>query len=373
MRIAFLSCFYPYRGGISQFNASLYQELAKENEVRAFNFSRQYPDFLFPGKTQYVTKDDEAVKIESLRILDSANPFTYGKTYRAIRDWRPDLVVISYWMSYFAPSLGFAARHLSKYCKVVSILHNVIPHEPKFFDAPLTKYFLKGCTGHITLCDEVEADLRRLAPDVKSRVLFHPIYSHFGARLPRMEAEDKLGLVHGRKNLLFFGLIRQYKGLDVLLRAFGELDDAYQLIIAGEPYGSFEPYQRLIDSSPAKDRIRIFTRYIKDSEVKDYFSAADLAVLPYRSATQSGINAIALHFEVPMVVTDVGGLKESVGDAGTGLVAARAEPGLIAAEIRRYFSEEGLPEKCREAIRSEKDRLSWPTFTSRFLDFVEKI
>ena len=136
-------------------------ELGKENTVKAFNFKRQYPDFLFPGKTQYVTKDDDAVPIESDALLDTANPFTYGKTYRAIRDWKPDLVVISYWMSWFAPSLGYIARRLKKHCKVVSILHNVIPHEPRFFDAPLTRYFLSGCTGNVTLCDEVSDDRRR--------------------------------------------------------------------------------------------------------------------------------------------------------------------------------------------------------------------
>ena len=165
MRIALLSCFYPFRGGISQFNASLYLELGKENTVKAFNFKRQYPGFLFPGKTQYVTKDDDAVPIESEALLDTANPFTYGRTYRAIRDWKPDLVIISYWMSYFGPSLGYIAKRLKKHCKVISILHNVIPHEPRFFDAPLTKYFLSGCSGNVTLCDEVSDDLGKIMPN----------------------------------------------------------------------------------------------------------------------------------------------------------------------------------------------------------------
>jgi glycosyltransferase involved in cell wall biosynthesis len=291
LRIALLSCFYPFRGGISQFNASLYLELGKSHTVKAFNFKRQYPEFLFPGKTQYVTKDDDAVPIESEALLDTANPFTYRRTYKAIRDWKPDLVIISYWMSYFGPSLGYVARRLRKRCKVISVLHNVIPHEPKFFDAPLTKYFLSGCTGNVTLCDEVAEDLHRLSPKALNATIFHPIYEHFGEKLPRGEAEKALGLTPGKRNLLFFGLIREYKGLDILLEAFAGLDDSYQLIIAGEPYGSFDKYQRLIDSSPAKDRIRLFTHYIKDSEVKDYFSAADLAVLPYRSATQSGITS----------------------------------------------------------------------------------
>lgn len=373
MRIALLSCFYPFRGGISQFNASLYLELGKSHTVKAFNFTRQYPEFLFPGKTQYVTKDDDAVPIESDALLDTANPFTYGRTYRAIRDWEPDLVIISYWMSYFAPSLGYIARRLRKICKVISILHNVVPHEPRFFDAPLTRYFLSGCTGNVTLCDEVAEDLKRLSPKALNITLFHPIYGHFGEKMPREEAEKALGLKPGMRNLLFFGLIRDYKGLDILLDAFGKLDSGYQLIVAGEPYGSFEKYRNIIDRSPAKDRIRLFTRYIKDSEVKVFFSASDLAVLPYRSATQSGISAIAYHFEVPMVVTDVGGLRQSIGDCGTGLVAPKADADCVVREIRTYFSDANLKTLCVNSIRAEKDRLSWRTFSKRLLEFSDNL
>lgn len=373
MRIALLSCFYPFRGGISQFNASLYLELGKSHTVKAFNFTRQYPEFLFPGKTQYVTKDDDAVPIESDALLDTANPFTYGRTYRAIRDWEPDLVIISYWMSYFAPSLGYIARRLRKRCKVISILHNVVPHEPRFFDAPLTRYFLSGCTGNVTLCDEVAEDLKKLSPKAPNITLFHPIYGHFGEKMPREEAEKALGLKPGMRNLLFFGLIRDYKGLDILLDAFGKLDSGYQLIVAGEPYGSFEKYRNIIDRSPAKDRIRLFTRYIKDSEVKVFFSASDLAVLPYRSATQSGISAIAYHFEVPMVVTDVGGLRQSIGDCGTGLVAPKADADCVVREIRTYFSDANLKTLCVNSIRAEKDRLSWRTFSKRLLEFSDNL
>lgn len=370
MRIALLSCFYPFRGGISQFNASLYTELGKSHEVKAFNFKRQYPGFLFPGKTQYVAEDDEAVPVESESLLDTVHPFSYIRTARAIRAWKPDLVVVSYWMSFFAPSLGYVARRLRKCCRVVSILHNVIPHEPKPFDKPLTRYFLSGCTGNVTLCEEVAQDLDRLAPKADRTVLFHPIYTHFGAKLPREEAVRALGLEPGKKNLLFFGLIRKYKGLDILLDAFNLLDDSYQLIIAGEPYGSFQPYQDLIDRSAAKSRIRLFTHYIKDSEVKDYFSAADLSVLPYRSATQSGISAVSLHFEVPMVVTDVGGLREAIGDTGTGLVAQSGDARSIAEEIVRYFSDANLRTLCLGALRAEKDRLSWKAFAGKLLDYA---
>ena len=373
MKIAILSCFYPYRGGISQFNACLYEELSKNHDVRAFNFSRQYPEFLFPGKTQYVTPDDEAVPVESISLLDTVNPFSYIRTYRAIRDWKPDVLIVRYWMSFFAPSLGYITRRMKKHCKVISILDNVVPHEPRFFDTPLTKYFLKGSTGCVTLCEAVSHDLLRLRPDAEYTVIQHPLYSHFGARKEREEIEKKLGLKHGKKNILFFGLIRKYKGLDILLEAFGKLSDDYQLIIAGEPYGSFDPYQEIIDRLPGKERIVKELKYIKDSEVSDYFSAADLAVLPYRSATQSGISSVSYHFEVPMIVTDVGGLKETIGDRGTGLVSEDGSPEAIHKEILRYFSDPEIAQECIKNIRLEKDRLSWKGFAERLIEFINRL
>ena len=373
MKIAILSCFYPYRGGISQFNACLFDELSRNHVVKAFNFSRQYPEFLFPGKTQFVTEDDEAVPVESTSLLDTANPLSYIKTYRAIKDWGPDVLIVRYWMSYFGPSLGYITRKMKKHCKVVSILDNVVPHEPRFFDTPLTRYFLKGSSGSVTLCEAVSKDLLRLKPDARFTVIQHPLYSHFGQKKDRAEVEKKLGLVPGKKNILFFGLIRAYKGLDILLEAFGMLPEDYQLIIAGEPYGSFDKYQQIIDRLPGKDRIIMDLKYIKDSEVTDYFSAADLAVLPYRSATQSGISSVSYHFEVPMVVTDVGGLKETIGDRGTGLVSPEGTPEAICKEILRYFCNPRIKERCINNIRLEKERLSWSSFASQLTDFIETL
>ena len=374
MKIAILSCFYPYRGGISQFNACLFGELSKEHVVRAFNFKRQYPEFLFPGKTQMVTEDDEAVPVESTSLLDTANIFTYGSTYKAIRDWNPDVLIVRYWMSYFGPSLGYITRRMRRHCKVISILDNVIPHEPRFFDTPLTKYFLSGSDGSVTLCEAVSKDLLRLKPESRYTVIQHPLYSHFGAKLDRMEAERRLGIRHGKKNILFFGLIREYKGLDILLEAFKLLPgDDYQLIIAGEPYGSFDKYQKIIDTIPGNDRICMSLKYIKDSEVTEYFSAADIAVLPYRSATQSGISSVAYHFEIPMIVTDVGGLKETIGDRGTGLLSKEGTPEAIYEEILRFFSDPKIKESCISNIRLEKDRLSWKTFADKLTEFIRQL
>ena len=373
MKVAILSSFYPLRGGISQFNASMLAGLGKLHDVRAFSFKRQYPGLLFPGKTQYVTPDDEAVPVEAEALLDTINPFSWSKTARAIRAWQPDLLVMKYWMSWFAPSLGWVERHVGRQCKVVPVLDNVIPHEPHWFDKPLTKWFLAGCDGFITMSQSVTDDLLTLKPDAKYVLLPHPLYSHFGEKLTREEAARNLGIDPSLKTILFFGLIRDYKGLDILLEAFRELPEDYQLVIAGEPYGSFDKYQAQIDTLPGKDRIHVFPDYIRDSQVKVFFSVSDVTVLPYRSATQSGISSISYHFEVPMIVTDVGGLKGTIGDRGTGIVAPVAEPGAIRAEILRYFADPSVRADCVRAIRLEKERLGWDRFCERLTGFAEQL
>lgn len=377
MKIAILSCFYPYRGGISQFNACLLQELQKHHTVKAFNFKRQYPDILFPGKTQYVTKEDNAVPVESVALLDTANPFSYITTAKAIKEWEPDLLIMRYWMSWFAPSLGYIARHINKNCKIISILDNVVPHEPHFFDKPFTKYFLKPNDGFVVLCNAVREDLLNLSPNAKHITTPHPLYSHFGEKLDREVALESIGIKDGKntRNILFFGLIREYKGLDLLIEAFNLLDKSYKLIIAGEPYGSFEKYQQLIDNSPNRENIHLNTNYIEDSKVNLYFSSADVCVLPYRSATQSGISSISYHFEVPMITTNVGGLKETIGDRGTGVIIDNGAPQTIANAIIDYFNPDNSlhREEMIGNIKKEKQRLSWSTFCQKLEEFYKTI
>ncbi len=373
MKIAVLSCFPPYRGGISQFNTSLYEELAKTHDVAAFNFSRQYPEFLFPGKTQYIEEEGYTPPFETRRILDTINPFSYIRTAKAIRKWKPDLLIMRYWMPFFAPSQGFVARRMKRYCKVISILDNVTPHERMPFARTLTRYFLSGNHAYITLCNAVKDDLLSFRPDARNIVSPHPIYSNFGEKLDRNEAAASLGLDHSKKTLLFFGLIREYKGLDILIEAFSKLDAGYQLLIAGETYGSFDRYRTLIDASPNKDRIHLFNRFIDDSEVNKYFSASDLCVLPYRTATQSGISSISYHFDLPMVTTSVGGLKEMIGDSGTGIVTEEISPDAIAEAIERYFGDETLRKKCTDCIVSEKQRLSWVTFCKNLINLYKEL
>ncbi len=374
MRIAILSCFYPFRGGISQFNSCLLQELGKQHTVKAFNFKRQYPDLLFPGKTQYVTEDDVAVPVESEALLDTANPFTYLSTARKIREWNPDLLIMRYWMSYFAPSLGYVARHMKSGCKVVSVLDNVIPHEQHFFDRPFTKYFLGRQSGYVVLCNAVGRDLLSIKPDARYVEIPHPLYGQFGEKIPGHQARKIIGVPENLKTLLFFGLIREYKGLDILIKAFDMLDDSYALVIAGEPYGSFDKYAALIENSPNRARIFTNTNYIKDSQVSSYFSAADVCVLPYRSATQSGISNISFYYDLPLITTNVGGLKEMIADKGLGLVVDEITSESVADSIRNFFGEKGsgsiiTRESMRENIANEKERLSWSNFCKGLLEF----
>lgn len=282
------------------------------------------------------------------------------------------MLLLRYWNSYFAPSLGYVARHMDRKCKVISILDNVIPHERHFYDKMLTRYFLRGQSGYVVLCDAVRDDLLNFMPEARYLDTPHPLYSHFGEKRDRIASETELKIPHGKKNLLFFGLIREYKGLDILIEAFSGLDKSYNLIIAGEPYGSFEKYRKLIDESPNRENIFVNTEYIPDNRVSLYFSVADLCVLPYRSATQSGIGAISTYYGVPMVTTNVGGLKEMFGTNGTGIVVDRIDSSAIREAVETFFDTDNR-DKFRENINKEKERLSWSNFCSRLTDFAESL
>jgi glycosyltransferase involved in cell wall biosynthesis len=368
MKIACLSTFYPFRGGIAQFNANLLLELQKNNEVLPFTFKRQYPDFLFPGKTQYVTPDDRAIPINSIPVLDTINPFSYEKTAREILKFQPDILVMKCWMSFLAPSLGYVAKRLkNKGVKTLCIVDNAIPHEQKFFDRPLAKFFFKQCTNFVVMSDVVKNDLLQIFPSAKYCMLPHPLYDHFGEKIEKETAQQKLNLDRNKKTLLFFGLIRDYKGLDLLIDAMQFLDESYQLVIAGECYGDFGKYQNRIDQSPAKERITVFNRYISDAEMPVFFSATDLLVLPYRSATQSGVIPVACHFETPIVVTDVGGLRETVEKSGIGYVC-RPNPESISEAILSFFNAD--TEHFKDNFQKEKERLSWSSFADKMLNFV---
>ena len=374
MRIAILSPFYPYRGGIAQFSAMLYTQLAADGHVvEAFNFSRLYPDMLFPGKTQYVEEGDKAMAIPSQRLLDSVNPISYFETTKAIQGFQPDVLIVSYWMSFFVPAYAHVANRLKHQCKVVALVHNAIPHEPRFFDKPMASLFFRQCHGFIVLSEAVRQDVRRLtAKDAPTLLNPHPLYSHFGDKLPAAEARHSLGLAADKKTLLFFGLIRDYKGLDLLIEAMNGLDDTYQLLIAGECYGSFDAYSQQIAASKAKDRIHVHNRYISDGDIPLFFSAADVLVLPYRSATQSGVVSVAYHFDLPMVATPVGDFPDSIQRPNTGIVVPDITPQALAIGIDKVLSPAHIA-TYQAAIAAEKEALSWQKLTVGMVGLLEKL
>ncbi|PLX07080.1 MAG: glycosyl transferase [Marinilabiliales bacterium] len=372
MNIAYLSTFYHYRGGIAQFNASVLRELEKAgHDVNAFTFKVQYPNFLFPGETQMVKDGDIVDKINTKRILNSAFPLNWPFAASKIKKTNPDILIMKYWMSYFGPSLGYVAGSLKKNTKVITILDNVIPHEKKFFDESFTKYFLKRNTGFVAMSDKVRNDLLSLKPDAKVELLPHPLYDHFGEIHDKNSALKHLKLDPNKKTLLFFGFIRDYKGLDILIDTFGMLDESYQLVIAGEVYGNFDKYDNLINKNPNKDRIHKHVKYISDNEVSLYFSAADVCILPYRSATQSGITGISYHFETPMIATDVGGLAEIIHHNETGFIVEKPELDFLKNGIEDFFKTDRTIYISN--IQKLKQELSWEVFAYRLLEFANSL
>jgi glycosyltransferase involved in cell wall biosynthesis len=374
MKIVFLSTFYPFRGGIAQFSAHLYREAEKKHEVEAVTFTRQYPKLLFPGKTQLVSSDDTADKIPSKRWLDSINPFTYISTARKIRNLQPDLIISRYWMSFFAASFGWILSHQEKKTKRIAILDNVIPHERRFFDDAFNRYFLSKNDGFIVMSEQVQKDLLYYLPKAKHILIQHPIYNHFGEKLPKEKALSNLGLQDyaTKKVLLFFGIIRDYKGLDLLLNALAFLDDTYILLVAGEVYGSFDKYETIIKEKKLNKKVKLFNRYIDDAEVTNFFSAADVCVLPYRSATQSGITNIAYHFEVPVISTNVGGLAETIHHGRTGLIADEVNEKALVKQIKNFYEVYNPTEFAQNINYSNKEN-SWENFVNKMLAFAEEL
>lgn len=372
MKISYLSTFYPFRGGIAQFNALLLKELSKHYSTKAFTFKRQYPQVLFPGKSQMVQPNDNAEVVDSLRCLDTVDPLSYYQTAKHIKVFHPDLNIMKFWMPFFAPSLGKVARKLKKInCKNIAILDNVIPHEKRFGDIALTKYFLNSCDGFVVMSETVKKDLLSLKPDAKYIYLEHPIYNQFEAKISKEEALAKLNLSPNKKYLLFFGFIRKYKGLDILIEAMKHLPSDIELIVAGEVYGRFDDYQKAIDDNKVADRVHLFNNYIGDNEVHIYFSAADVCVLPYRSATQSGITSIAYNFDMPLIATNTGSLSEVITPYNAGIMVEEITPKAIAEAIKEFYSNDIAQYKA--GIEDFKDKANWDYFAKGIIKLYKKL
>ena len=376
MKVIIVGPAHPYRGGIAAFTDRLATEFVAEDvDVELYTFTLQYPAFLFPGKTQY--SDGPAPEnIKIFRKINSVNPLTWIKTAKEIRDKKPDIVLFAYWMSFFAPCYARMAKIISKNktSRCIGLVHNMLPHEKSLLDILLSPCFVKSMDAFVALSKSVLEDVSKLDKKSKPKQFSpHPLYDHYGDREDRTLALSSLYLDDRYNYLLFFGLIREYKGLDLLLKAMGdERIDEYpiKLIVAGEFYDKKESYLQLIDSYKINDKVIICDKYIPDEEVKNFFNLADMVVQPYRSATQSGVTQVAYHFEKPMLVTDVGGLREIVPDGKVGYVV-EPQPVKIADAICDFY-DNNRKETFEENIIEEKKKYEWSKMTATIMSLYKE-
>lgn len=362
MKIVILGSAHPLRGGLAAYNERLAREFQQaKDEVNIETFSLQYPEFLFPGTTQYSSLPaPEELKIHV--SVNSINPFNWIKIGWKLRKQQPDILVVKFWLPFMAPCLGTICRiaKSNKHTKIISILDNIIPHEKRIGDTLFTKYFVNSVDGFIAMSDSVYNDLS-VFNTTKPRLLNpHPLFDNYGESVSKQEAIQQLQLDINKKYILFFGLIRDYKGLDILLKAMATENLRHsdiQLIVAGEYYSNKDEYEKLIQELQLQNKIHLHTRFIPDDEVYKFFCAADVVVQPYKHATQSGVTQICYHFNKPMIVTNVGGLPEIVPNNKVGLVVEPNEQAVSDAIL--HFYNENKETEFVQNILEEKKKYSW--------------
>ena len=355
---------HPLRGGLATFNQRLAKAFNDEgHSCSIYSFSLQYPSFLFPGKTQF-TDEPAPANLVIHSVINSVNPFNWIRIGNRLKKEKPDIIIVRFWLPFMGPALGTILRRVrkNKHTRIICIADNVIPHEKRFGDRPFTRYFLKSCDAFITMSEKVMTDLRQFEKEKPAKQVSHPLYDNFGEIIPKETARKHLGLPENENIILFFGFIRRYKGLDILLDAIGYLKKnnpealRFKLLVAGEFYEDEQPYQEQIDRLGIRDHLILRTDFIPDSEVKYYCCAADAVIQPYRNATQSGVTPLAYHFEKPMVVTNVGGLPALVPHEKVGLVVEPTVEAIAAGILRFYQLGEDffIPH-----LRVEKEKYSW--------------
>ena len=365
---------FPFRGGIANFNNALAQEYHNRgDQVTLYSFTLQYPGFLFPGTTQYESGEaPKNLKIKTL--INSVNPFNWINVARKINTENPDYVIIRYWLPFMAPCLGTIARLLNKKIKILAITDNVIPHEKRIGDTLFTRYFVKSCDAFLSLSASVLDDLSKFTNTSYKKFISHPIYNVFGDKIPKAKALENLGLNSEDKHLLFFGFVRKYKGLDLMLKAMADSRIkamGIKLIIAGEFYDDKTEYTDMITNLGIEDKIIMKSDFIPANKVKDYFCVADMITQTYRTATQSGVTQIAYSFDRPMLVTDVGGLAEIVPNNKVGYVTSQ-NPTEIADAIIDFYAK-NKEEEFSDNTRLEKKRFSWKFFVEGLDELMNSV
>jgi D-inositol-3-phosphate glycosyltransferase len=377
MRWALLGPLHPYRGGIAHYGALLAEELARQDETHAFNFSRLYPKLLFPGKTQY-DESDSPFTMPAPRLLGSLDPLSWRRTASAIADAEPDALVCHWWHPFFGPAYGSVLRRLGKLrpeCARLLLCHNVLPHERSRVDLLLGRRALGAADGFLVHSESDAENLRELLPGAPMRVHPHPRYEAFAGDAPDREtARAQLGIGPDEKVALFFGYVRAYKGLDLALRALALCKEpGLRLWVVGEFYEDRAPYDSLINELGLDDRVRIVDRYVANEEVAAYFQAADLVLQPYRSATQSGIAQIAFAFGKPVLATAVGGLPEQIEDGVSGLLVPPDDLPALATAMDRYFSDPALAARLAKGIAAAAARFSWRGLAGSLRELVAAV
>ena len=362
---------HPLRGGLATFNQRLAKQFTDEgHECSIVSFSLQYPSFLFPGTTQY-SSDPAPDDVRIHTLINSINPLNWLTVGRRLRKWKPDLIVVRYWLPFMGPALGTILRQVKKnnHTRIVCIADNVMPHEKRIGDIPFTKYFLKAPDAFITMSEKVLGDLKQFT-NKPAQLVQHPLYDNFGEPISKKEARNHLGLNNSDKIILFFGFIRQYKGLDLLLKAMSNekiKNENIKLLVAGEFYEDDKPYFQLIRENNLQEQVILRTSFIPDNEVKYFLCSGDCVIQPYKNATQSGVTPLAYHFEKPMIVTNVGGLPSLVPHEKVGLVC-EPEPRSIAEAILKFYQlgeQYFIPNLC-----VEKQKYSWSALTSAILNLA---
>ncbi len=366
MRIALVGPASPWRGGIAHFNDLLARELAREHELRVLTFTRQYPSLLFPGKSQK-HPGEESLKVDAIECIDSIGPWSWRSTARRIREWETELLVFRYWMPFFAPCFGSILRGAVRdgAPETVVVADNVVPHEPRPFDGALTNWFLSRPDRFVVMADAVRQDLLRIRPDAQVDLVPLPLHGQFGDAIDRVAARRELAIDADAELILFFGFIRRYKGLDLLLEAMRQIAaqrPRARLLVVGEFYDPEQPYREQVRAAGLEAVVRFVPDYVANDEVALWFSAADVVVLPYRHATQSGIIPVAYHMGRAVISTRVGGLGEVVDEGVNGLLVPPEDPAALAREVVRYFAD-GLQEGLEAGVLRARERFSSSNFT----------
>lgn len=376
MKITIIGTAHPFRGGIAVFIERLARAFKSNNdEVSISTFTLQYPKILFPGETQ-LSSSSQPTDLTIIEEVNSVSPFNWIKVGNRIKQQQPDIVIFKYWIPFMAPCFGTIARRIrkNKHTKVIVVVDNIIPHEKRIGDDVLNNYFVKSVDGFVAMSQSVLDDLNTFDSKKPKILSPHPLYDNFGPAKSREEAIEVLNLDTSFNYMLFFGIIRKYKGLDILLKAFADKrlnDGSLKLIVAGEFYEDDTVYRELIQKHQLESSVVLATKFIPDEEVVNYFCAADIIVQPYKHATQSGVTQIAYHFEKPMLVTDVGGLKEIVPHNKVGYVTQPNEKEVTEALLDFYQNKRA--EEFIKGVKEEKQQYTWQKMVDSIYQVYEQI